>query len=87
MILAFHVIVALLSLIAATASYAMPSKLTFRATYVLTAAMLASGTALVAQDSAHLVKSCAMGLGLLGIIAYQVALGHKKLAKQQQEIN
>lgn len=84
MILIFHIFVALASLVAATASYAMPSRLVFKATYALTAAMLASGTILVIQDSTHLVKSCAIGLGLLVVILYQVALGHKKLAAENQ---
>lgn len=81
MLLIVHIFTAFGSLGFAIAAHLQPSAVKLRATYLLTAAMLASGTALTIQSPSHLVESCIMGLALLGVILYQVMLARKKLAR------
>lgn len=84
MLLLFHIIVALSSLVAAGVVYASPSQMKLRMTYILSAAMLASGTVLVLRDATHLVKACVMGLSLLAVISYAVLSARSKLAIQRE---
>jgi hypothetical protein len=81
MLLIVHILTAFSSLGFATAAHLQPSSAKLRATYLLTVAMLASGTALLIKSPSHLVESCIMGLGLLGVILYQVMLARQKLAR------
>lgn len=80
MVLVFHIITALGSLLAAGLAYANPSKFSIRMSYVFTAAMFASGTFLVISNTAHLLQACIMGLALLGSVAYLTTQAHRKLA-------
>jgi len=80
MLLLLHIFTAFGSLGFATAAHLQPSPAKLQATYLLTGAMLASGTALTIKSPSHLVEACVMGLVLLGAILYQVILARKKLA-------
>lgn len=81
MLLLFHITAAFGSLAAAGLSYAGPSRQRLRATYLLTAGMLISGTVLVIQNTAHLVEACVMGLVLLGVITFASVSAQNKLAR------
>lgn len=87
MILVFHVLAAVTSLLAAGALYLAPSKNKLHLTYLLTGCMLTSGTYLVIQSSSHLLQACIMGLGMLSVIAFAVMRAHSKLAHTQIKID
>jgi len=80
MVVLFHVLTALASLVAAGAAFFSPSRAKLRVTYVLTASMLASGVYLVVQNSSHLLKACAMGLVYLAVVSFEIAAARNKLA-------
>lgn len=86
MLLLFHIIVALASLVVAGALYFGPSVTRLRATYVLTVGMFASGTVLVIQNTSHLLEACVMGLGLLSVIMYASVSARKKLVHATENI-
>lgn len=80
MIIALHVTAALASLSLASAAYFRPSQIVLRAARLATLAMLGSGTMLVMNSRAHLLKSCVLGLALLTIVSLQLVLAKRKLA-------
>lgn len=77
-LLVAHVLTALGSLLAGSLTYFEPTRGKFHATYVLTGAMVGTGTILTIQNPGHLLESCVMGLSLLGVIFCQLALAKKK---------
>ncbi|HTE21899.1 MAG TPA: hypothetical protein VK674_02555 [Candidatus Limnocylindria bacterium] len=81
MIVFFHVLTALASLVVAGVAFFSPSQAKLRLTYVLTAGMLASGVYLVVQNSSHLLKACVMGLVYLVVVSFEIAAARHKLAK------
>ena len=81
MALMLHIVAALASLATAGYLYFSPSKLRFRATYITTAAMLASGFYLVFTTNASLVRACATGLFFLGVVSALVIAAHKKVTE------
>jgi hypothetical protein len=83
MVLLFHILTALGSLVAAGVLYVRPSVEGLRATYFLTASMLASGTYLVIRNMSHLLEACIMGLVLLSVILYATVTARNKLAHAQ----
>ena len=83
MILLIHIIVALSSIIASTASFLRPSKAKLRLTYGLTLLTLATGTYLVWSTHSPLLSSCITGLLYLGVVLSGVLAAWRKLAHEQ----
>jgi hypothetical protein len=77
-LLVAHIVTALGSLVAGSLTYFEPAARKFHITYILTGAMLGTGTILTIQHPTHLLESCVLGLGLLGVIFCQLALAKKK---------
>jgi hypothetical protein len=85
MLLILHIVIATASLVFTGISYMHPSKNKIGAAYVLVAATLASGTALVLQDHSKLTQSCQTGLAYLAVVTVGILLTQRKLAKQIAE--
>lgn len=79
MLLIFHIIAALLSLMQATFTLVAPSGAKLRTSYALIAATLGSGVYLVVQIKAPLVQSCTSGLVYLASVAVLTAYARKRL--------
>lgn len=80
MLLVLHIIAALGSLGAAGAVYISPSTAKLRLTNIITAVMFLSGTVLVIQNTASLLKACVTGTVLLGVVLYATASARQKLS-------
>ena len=80
MILAAHVIIALLSLAYGTVVFFFPSNAKLHALYGLVGATLASGSYLVWSNPAHLAQACTSGLIYLGAVAVAIVAARHKLA-------
>lgn len=78
MILVFHILAALSSLVYTTYMYVRPSHRSFYVVYGLVAATLSSGAYLVISTHAPIVSSCTTGLIYLGIIATGLVAAHRK---------
>jgi hypothetical protein len=85
MILLTHIIIALSSVAYTTYLIFAPSKAKLRGSYALIAATLASGTALVIANPAHLLQSCMSGLMYVAVMTVGVAVVHRRLALAHQE--
>jgi hypothetical protein len=81
MVLIFHVVTALASLVAAGAAMLSPSPRKLRLTYILTAGMLLSGSYLVMNNTSHLIEACVMGLAYLAIISVEIFAARHKLVQ------
>lgn len=82
MLLIIHIAAALGSLLAAALVYVNPSVHKLRITNALTALMFLSGTILVVQNTAHLLKACVMGLALLSVVVVATTAARHKLQHQ-----
>lgn len=80
MILLAHIIIALTSIAFSTYAFFKPSEAKFRISYVLVAAVLASGTYLVWLNPATLTHLCTTGLIYLGAVTVLLVAAHRKLA-------
>ena len=78
MMLILHIIVALTSILVATALLFSPSKAKFFASYLTIFATLASGTIVVIQNGSHLLKACVSGLFYLAVVAVLVKAAYTK---------
>ena len=78
-----HIIIAISSLILTALTYIAPSRPKLRASYILTALTVVTGTYLIVLKPSHLVSSCLMGLAYLAITFYGIALAKNKLAKAE----
>jgi hypothetical protein len=87
MVLILHIIVALSSIVASTASFLVPSKFKLRLTYGLTLLTLASGTYLVWSTHSPLLSSCITGLIYLGVVMSGVLAAWRKMARQNAHID
>lgn len=79
MILLFHVIIALSSLLYTTYAFLSPSKPKLYTSYSLVALTLASGTYLVLSTHTRLLPSCMTGLIYLGAVSSGLVLVSRKL--------
>lgn len=80
MILVFHVVVALASIVFATATYMRPSSAKLHVTYGSIAATLATGTYLVVSSPAHMIQACITGVGYLVVVGAIALAARAKLA-------
>jgi hypothetical protein len=83
MILITHILIALLSVAAATYIIFKPSKNSLYATYALIASTLVTGTFLVISSSAHVLQSCLTGLVYVSIVSVGVVAAHVKLSRSK----
>lgn len=81
MVLTFHILVALVSLLSAGFMYFYPTKTRLKVTLFLATATLASGSYLIVSTPSHLLQSCVMGLIYLGVLVYAVVSARQKIAK------
>ncbi len=81
MILLFHIVVAIISLVSAGVLYFSPSKSKLYMTYIITALMLTSGFYLVLAKPASMTQACISGLTSLAIISYAIVSARNKLAQ------
>jgi hypothetical protein len=81
MFLVLHIIIALTSIVYATAIFIAPQKLKFSLEYWLVAATIASGTYLVFTNGSHILQACLTGLAYLGTISLLIVAAHAKLSK------
>jgi hypothetical protein len=81
MVIAVHVLIAILSVIFTGYTFLSPSQTKLRVSYSLVALTVASGTYLVITMPAHLVQSCVTGLVFIGVSLTGIAASKRKLAK------
>jgi hypothetical protein len=81
MLLISHIIIALLSLGFSGAALIKPSNFKLKASYLLVALTLTTGTVLVLSRSANLAKSCGEGLVYLGVVSALIVAAKYKLGK------
>jgi len=84
MILLLHIAIALGSILEVTSAYVRPSITKLRASYVLAAATLASGTYLVVSTHSPLASSCVTGIFYLTVVAAGIVAATRKLAVVKQ---
>lgn len=82
MLLLIHITVALLGLVQATYTFAVPTQRKIRGTYALLAATIGSGTYLVWREHAPVLSSCLSGLLYVGVMLVAVWGAHYRLPKQ-----
>lgn len=82
MILIAHIVIALSSIIFASAALARPSWTKMNINYGFIAATIATGTYLIVTMHINMLSTCATGLAYLAIVAVLSALAHRKLARQ-----
>lgn len=85
MILLLHIVIAISSLIHTALLYFLPSRAQFRVSYALVGLTIASGTALILTNSAHMIHACASGLVYLAIVFLGIALARGKFAREAKE--
>lgn len=78
MIIATHIIIAILSVVCSTTLFFIPKKSLFYATYSLVGATLASGTYLVIQTHSSIAHACITGTVFLGVVLLGVVPAHAK---------
>ena len=85
MILAIHVIIALLSIGCATLGYLRPSNNNLRASYALIAMTFTSGFFLVWNEPAQMLHTCMSGIAYLTVVTAAVFLTRRKMAFVEAE--
>jgi hypothetical protein len=85
MVLIAHIAIALISVIYTAYVFFAPSQSKLKATYVLVALTIASGTWLIISNPAHMVQSCITGLAYLGVMFFGIAMARNKLAVSEQD--
>lgn len=83
MIVIFHVIAALTSLVFTSYTYFRPSATGLKVSYSLTATTLASGFYLILSAPTHMFESCVMGLFYVAIVSVGTVAARGKLAQRQ----
>jgi len=78
----FHVIVAFISLALTAYVFMRPSVALLRASAVLIAGTLASGTFLVATKPAHMLETCVMGIIFVALTTTGTVAARHKLAAE-----
>jgi hypothetical protein len=87
MILLTHLVLALTSVVWATAVLIAPSRFRLRISYALVALTLISGTYLVVSTHAPMLQSCMSGLFYTGFVSLGLAVAHRKLTAQRDKID
>jgi hypothetical protein len=80
--LLLHILIAVLSLIWATMTFAKPSAPKLKVSYSLTGAVVLSGVMLVVQNHTVLLQACTSGLFYLAASTSLTVFTHRKLATQ-----
>lgn len=83
MILLIHIVIALSSVACATYVLISPDKKWLRFSYVLVGLTLASGTYLVLENPAHMVRACISGIIYVGVIITGLVHAGAKLARSE----
>jgi hypothetical protein len=83
MLILFHIVIALLSLLFSGFVFFSPSQVRLKIAYGLVFATLASGTYLVVNTHANMLHACTMGLIYLAIVSFGIANAHHKLALEK----
>lgn len=83
MLTGIHVIVALLSLGAATANQFRPAKSLLRISYGLAVGTLASGALLILLSHASVIRTCVTGVVFLGVVSLLNESARLKLSTHQ----
>ncbi len=86
MLVVFHVLSALISLIASTYLCFYPSRFKLFVSYGLTTMTLSSGTYLAWRSKAQLAQACVSGLVYLGVISILIFLARRKLANATPKV-
>ena len=81
MVLPFHIIVALTSVVYTAYVFTRPSKHKLNIAFLLVGATLASGTYLVLVNSSNLVSACVTGLIYLGFVLPAIVSARHKLSR------
>lgn len=79
MVLLFHIVVAISSLVFSGYVFFYPSKQKLNIAYILVALMLSSGFFLVLSKPSHLVSACVSGLIYLGLVLPAIVSARHKL--------
>jgi predicted tellurium resistance membrane protein TerC len=87
MILVFHIVIALLSVVYSSLLFIAPSKRNFSISYALIGLTLLSGTYLVVSTHSPLVSSCEAGLVYLVIVSAGLVFAQKKILATSQASN
>jgi hypothetical protein len=87
MLLVAHIIIALGSIAASTASLASPSINRLRLSYSLVAATLVSGTYLVISTHAQILSSCITGLAYTGLVLGLISVARYRMGRDEIENN
>ena len=85
MVLIFHILVAVTSVMYTTYVYFFPSATKLTATYVFTGITFATGTLLVFINPESLTHTCIVGIVYLAGMFYGILAVRKKLAKAPLE--
>lgn len=80
MIILFHAVAALVSIILTTLTFIHPTKNKLMASYVLAAFTLTTGTYLIVTTPSHLVQSCVMGITYFAIVTTVLFAARRKFA-------
>ena len=80
MILLFHIVIALASIVYTTYLYVVPTRSGFRIANSLVAATLITGSILVFMQPAQLAQSCVTGLAYIAVVAFGLFSARHKLA-------
>lgn len=86
MMLTLHIIVALGSILVASAAYLRPSIQKLKAAYFLTSIMLGSGTYLLIRNTSHLFEACIVGLIFLSVVTFEIVSAKRKLASDASNL-
>ena len=78
-----HIIIALTSIAYTGFTFFFPSGSKLKASYVLVAATIASGTYLVFSKPAHMAEICVMGLIYLAFVTLGIVSARHKLASHK----
>ena len=81
MLLLSHIIIALVSLLAAGLALVKPGSRSLNFSYVLVGLTVATGTILTVQSPAHLMQACATGLIYLAMAFALIAAARQRLAR------
>jgi hypothetical protein len=81
--LLFHVLVALTSMVLATLAAMKPSAIRLRSSKVTMVLTLVSGTYIVVQGHASLLRACFSGLAYLLFVSILIFVAQRKFAAEQ----
>lgn len=87
MIIAIHVVIALLSIACATLGYIRPANKNLQMNYALVALTFISGFYLVLSEPAQILHTCLSGLVYLAVVTVGILLARKKLTLIQTASN